>query len=174
MSLLTYTHEGRIWDTSVSFAPRFHSSAVALALVAPLYLRRILNWNRSLYSIASFILILAFFASLVELALGGNTRSALIMPVLAIAVAVSWLGLREIAGASWLLVLLAGSLAAVGTNLALGIFGFIYIACGILGLSLHAGLNPGQIVSGLMREYVHPSRSVTRQISQDIASVGKR
>ena len=43
MSLLTYTHEGRILDTSVGFAPRFLSTAVALALVAPLYLRRILT-----------------------------------------------------------------------------------------------------------------------------------
>jgi hypothetical protein len=174
MSLLTYTHEGRFWDSEVTFRPGLLSGIAALALVAPLYARRILTWNRSAYSIVSFLLVLAFFASLVQMALGGNSKSAFIMPLLAVAVAMSWLGLREVAGASWLVVLIAGAWAAVITDLALGYAGFVYLACGVVGLSLHAGLNPGQLILGALQEYKGESRGDVSRIANETNQQGAR
>ena len=75
MSFLSYTHTGayaRIFNDSFSFQPKLISTIFAICLISPLYLRGILKWSKSIYSLLSFVLILLVFASFTELAIGGG------------------------------------------------------------------------------------------------------
>jgi hypothetical protein len=155
MSLFKYTQITSWWwpDVVRTFKPSLISTVLAIFLIAPLYLRGILKWNKSIYSILSLVLILLVFSSFVELAMGGNQKSIFIYGLLGAAIILSWLGIREVASISWVLALCAGIYAAAESNLAMGIAGFVYIAAGFCGLVLHSGLHPGQLVQGLKSEF---------------------
>ncbi|MGO4998133.1 hypothetical protein [Oceanisphaera sp. W20_SRM_FM3] len=170
MSFFKYTHVGWLWDTHKVFKPGFISSIVAISLVAPLYLRGILKWNKSTYTIISLILILLVFASFIELALGGRGSKTIIIPLLASAVILSWLGISAVAGVSWMLALSAAILSAISSDLALGFFGFIYIVSGFIGLMLHSGLAPGDLIQGIQHEYSSFASNASETINKDISS----
>ena len=139
MSFFSYTDIGFLWDTQLKFAPGFVSTIIGIVLVSPLYLRNILKWNKSIYSIISFVLILLVFASFIELATGGNHKNNLVYALIAISIILSWLGIRGIAGISWILVLASAVYAVIVNNLALEFKGFIYICLGFLGYCPAAG-----------------------------------
>ena len=153
MSFFSYTHIGWLWDTKLSFTPGFPSAIFGLVLTAPLYLRNILKWNRSIYTILVFILILLVFSSFVELATGGNRKNTITYSLLAISVTLSWLGIRGVAGVSWILLMTAAVYSAIVNTLALGFYGFIYVTFGFLGLLIHTGLNPGDLMKSIKDEY---------------------
>lgn len=140
MSFFNYTQIGWLWNTTVSFSPNFISTIMAIFLIAPLYMREILKWNKSIYSSIAFILILLVFASFVQLALGGNGKNIIITLLLSAAVVLSWLGIKPIAGVAWMLVFTAGIYSAIANSLAMGFFGFIYVASGFyrIGFSFRA------------------------------------
>ena len=152
MSFLTYTHTGIFWDSQFSFEPGFISTILAVFLISPLYLRGLLKWNKSIYTLLSFVLILLVFGSFIELAMGGN-KNPIIVVLLSISIVLSWLGMRAIAGVGWILTLAAGIYSAIINDMAMGFYGFIYIGSGFLGLILHSGLNPGKLVLGLKEEF---------------------
>lgn len=99
------------------------------------------------------VLVLLVFASFIELALGGNGRGQFTTAAIGAALVLSWLGIKEVAGASWALALSAGLYSAISNNMAMGFFGFIYVTCAFLGLVLHSKLSPGQLVSGIRDAY---------------------
>lgn len=171
MSFFEYTHIGWLWDTTLTFVPRLISTIIAVAFLAPLYLRKILVWNKSIYSILSFILILLVFASFIELATGGNQKNTIVLGLLAVSAVLSWLGIREVAGIAWLLTLGAAIYAALENNLAMGFYGFIYIGSGFLGLILHTGLNPGELVNGLKKEYSSAALATSGVVKSDVSSL---
>lgn len=169
MSVLKYTHEGWLWDTHVSLAPGFLSSIYGLLLIAPLYLRRVLKWNKSVFTIISFILILMVFSSFIQLALGGNgMKSSITMGLLGAAFVLSWLGIRSAAGIAWILVLVAAVMSAITNNLAMGFWGFVYVCSGALGLILHSGLNPGEFMQALKVEYSGGAEHIIEQTREDV------
>jgi hypothetical protein len=168
MSFFKYTHVGWLWNSSMTFKPGFISTIFAVFLIAPLYLRGILKWNKSLYSLLSLILILLVFASFTELAMGGNDYNRIVLFLLVAAVLLSWLGIRAVAGASWILVLAAAIYAAIENNLAMGIYGFVYISSGFVGLVLHSGLNPGELFEGIKNEYSKVGTAIKNTAEQDI------
>lgn len=173
MSFFEYTHIGWFWDTNVGFAPRFLSSIFGLLLIAPLYMRDILKWNKSVFTIISFILILMVFSSFIELALGGNgAQSSVTMGLLGAAFVLSWLGVRAAAGIAWVLVLAAAVLSVLTNNLAMGFWGFVYVVSGALGLILHSGLNPGNFMQALKREYFgYQAREFLEETKEDIRNI---
>ena len=171
MSFLNYTHTGafaRIFHDSFSFQPKLISTIFAICLISPLYLRGILKWSKSIYSLLSFVLILLVFASFTELALGGNGKSSIVISLLVAAVVLSWLGVKAVAGASWGLALAAAIYSAIESNLAMGFAGFIYIGSGFIGLVLHSGLNPGELFEGIRSEYSGSAASVISDISDTV------
>jgi len=173
MSFFNYTHIGWIWNTTLTFTPEFISTLIAIFLVAPLYMRGILKWNKSIYTIISFFLILLVFASFIQLALGGNGKNVIIISLLASAFVLSWLGIKAVAGVSWILVFIAGIYSALVNSLAMGFFGFIYVSCGFMGLILHSGMNLGQLVNGIKSEYSPSGNSIAISAKQDLtATVG--
>ena len=171
MPFFNYTHTGvfaGIFHDSFSFQPKLISTIFAICLISPLYLRGILKWSKSIYSLLSFVLILLVFASFTELALGGNGKSSIVISLLVAAVVLSWLGVKAVAGASWGLALAAAIYSAIESNLAMGFAGFIYIGSGFIGLVLHSGLNPGELFEGIRSEYSGSAASVISDISDTV------
>ena len=171
MSFFKYTHIGWLWDTSVTFKPGLISSIIAIVLIAPLYVRGLLKWNKSIYSIVSFVLILLVFASFVELAMGGNDKKGIITAMLAISVVLSWLGIKQVAGIGWMLTLAAAIYAAILNDMAMGFYGFVYIGSGFIGLVLHSGLNPGELYQGIKNEYSSSTQSMFDHAKDDISKI---
>lgn len=168
MSFFKYTHVGWLWNSSMTFQPGFISTIFAVFLIAPLYLRGVLTWSKSLYSLLSLILILLVFASFTELAIGGNEYNRIVLSLLVAAVLLSWLGIRAVAGGSWILALAAAIYAAIENNLAMGIYGFVYIGSGFVGLVLHSGLSPGELFEGIKDEYSKVGTATKNTAEQDI------
>lgn len=168
MAFMTYSKEGMFFDTKLEIFPGFISTLVAIVLIAPLYARNILKWNKSLYTLISLILFLLLFGSLVELAMGGNgLNSQVVQYLLLSAVILSWLGMKAIAGGSWLLLFPAIAISIIHNNTAMGFYGFIYVASGFIGILLHSELNPANLVKGLKEEFsVH--ESVQAQIKNEV------
>jgi hypothetical protein len=145
-------------------------------LTAPLYMRGILKWNKSVYTIISFVLIMLVFASFLELAMGGRETSPITQALLVASVVLSWLGIKELAGVCWILVVAAALTSAIFNSVTLGFYGFIYIMSGCLGLILHSGLNPGQLLQGMKNEYSinlgdAPSKLSRGTVSIDVESL---
>lgn len=153
MSFQEYVHVRWLWDYRLTFKPGLISTSLAIAMLAPLYLRGILRWNRSIYTTVFFILVLLVFASFVELALGGNQRGQFTTAAIGVAVVLSWLGIKQVAGCCWILALATGLYSAISNNQAMGFYGYIYMLCAFLGLAFHAKLNPGQLVAGIRDAY---------------------
>jgi hypothetical protein len=172
MSFFNYTHTGVFagifFDSSLTFQPNLISTILAICLISPLYLRGILKWSKSIYSLLSLVLILLVFASFTELALGGNGKSSIVISLLVAAVVLSWLGVKAVAGASWGLALAAAIYSAIVSDLAMGFAGFIYIGSGFIGLVLHSGLNPGELFEGIRSEYSGSAASVISDISDTV------
>ncbi len=177
LALLPYerTRVGGLWHTNVSITPSFLSACIALALVAPLYLRGLLKWNRSLFTTISFVLILGVFASFVELSvLGGkNWVGTLNFYMVMIALVLSWIGLRGVAGIAWIIVLLAGIYNVQVTSTSLGFAGFLYICSAFLGLCFHSGVNPGELVSSLKDEYSPGAAYLKKRVVDDVSAAGQ-
>ena len=177
LALLPY-ERSRAWDvfrTDVSITPSFISSFIALALIAPLYLRGLLKWNRSPFTTISFVLILGVFASFVELSvLGGkNFVGTLNFYMVMTALVLSWVGLRGIAGVAWIIVLLAGIYNIQVTSTALGFAGYLYICSAFLGLCFHAGVNPGELAASLKDEYSPSATRMKKRIADDVSVAGQ-
>ena len=155
MCFLTYSVEYKWWiDTNLKISPSFIPSIIAICLVSPLYLRGILKWNKSIFTIISTILILIVFSSFIELATGGKGfKKDIISYGLFFSVILSWLGMRAISGACWILVIILAVYSIINNNIAMGFYGFIYITCAFLGLVLHSGLNPGELFKELKSEF---------------------
>ena len=171
MSFFRYTHHGWLWDSHLSFQPGFVSSVFAILLTSPLYMRGILKWNKSAYTIISFVLIMLVFASFIELAMGGNGRNSVITALLATSVVLSWLGIKEVAGICWILVIAAALTSTIVNNITLGFYGFIYIVSGCLELVLHSGLNPGQLFQGIKNEYLLDSGDTLSSLGESAISI---
>lgn len=177
MSFFEYTQINTGWfnglfgnsESRLTFRPGMIATIIAILLTCPLYLRGILKWNKSIYTILSAILILLVFASFVELALLGGNDNVTIISLLLSAVVLSWLGMKAVAGVSWALALSAAIYSMVSSSMIMGFYGFIYVTCGFLGLVLHSGLTPGGLVSSMIEEYTPYAKEASGVISSDIS-----
>lgn len=175
MAFLSYDRAGIFFNTKLEIFPGFISTLVAIILIAPLYARNILKWNKSFYTLISLILFLILFGSLVELAMGGNgLNSQVVQYLLLSAIVLSWLGMKSIAGGSWLLLFPAIAVSIIENNTAMGFYGFIYVACGFIGILLHSELNPANLISGLKEEFSGSSEmqnAIKSDINQTINTI---
>jgi hypothetical protein len=176
LSLLSYDRKGLLntFRSDVSISPDLLSGALALALIAPLYLRGILKWNKSPFTTISFVLILGVFASFLEMSILGRNSfvSDLNFYMVMIALALSWVGLRGIAGIAWIIVLLVGINSMVAVANAMDFFGFLYVCSATLGLCFHSGVNPGELLSSLKEEYSPLATRMQKRIVDDVAAAG--
>ncbi|WP_133012427.1 hypothetical protein [Marinomonas flavescens] len=153
-----------------NFTPGVLSSVISLFFVAPLYLRGKLKWSLSTYHLLSFLLITLLFSSFVELVVGNGTDEISSSYILiGMSVLLSWIGMRAIAGFSWVFVFAAVIINVVTRDTEMGFWGFVYIFSGFLGLILHAGLNPGEMFEELRDEF---SRAITSQQKEEMQAAG--
>ena len=174
ISLGTYSKK-YLWVFSgeFSFSPTMPSTIFAIAMIAPLYLRGLLKWNRSLYSTVSFVLILGIFASLISLALGGHGFTGHFTgTIVLIALALSWVGIKGIAGISWVIVLIACVYNVMG-SITLGIWGFVYLCLAIIGLCFHSGVSPGELIGSLKVEYLPTSDLLRQKVGEDVTAANR-
>lgn len=155
-----------IWTTEIT--PGLISTAIAISMICPLYLRKILHWRKNFFGILSLILITSIIASLIELASGGGKySSSTTLAMLGAAIALSWFGIRAIAGLCWVFVILSALVYAVKNDVNMGIYGFAYIVSAFLGLVLHSGLNPGNFVQSLKEAYGDQAHLGSETIKSD-------
>ena len=119
-----------------------------------------------------FVLLLAVFSSISKLAYVGGDNVALYL--IAIAVALSWLGVRAIAGMVWVLVFLAGVYSATIISTGMGITGFVFITTSFLGLIMHTNLSPAGIVSEMTDEYSGFTKKVQKTVIEDIGQTREK
>lgn len=150
----------------IYISPDLLSATLALALILPLYGRGILKWSSSIYGILMFTLLLAVFSSITKLAYAGG--GDLPIYLIAIAVALSWLGVRAIAGVIWIFVFIAAVYSATKISAGMGITGFIFIATAFLGLLLHTNLSPAGIIREMADEYSGFARKAQEVVREDI------
>jgi len=145
LTFVTYEHEGFLFNSKTQITPDIISGVMSIALLSPMYLRNIFIWKRSLYHILSAFLIFSIFASFFKLAMISQSFfESFHTFILLLAIILTWIGLRAIAGFAWILVLLIALYSIVENNINMGYFGFLYIIFGFLGILLHSKLNPGE------------------------------
>ena len=176
LSLLPYERArmGGLWHSAVSITPDLMSTSVGLALIAPLYLRGLLKWNSSPFTTISFVLILGVFASFVQLSLFGSNSilGTLNFYMILIAIVLSWVGMRGVAGIAWIIILLLGIYNVTVTSTALEFFGYLYVCSAVVGLCFHSGVNPGEFLDCVREEYSSTTDLLKKRIKDDVAATG--
>ena len=144
------------WQAQVSFTPDFVSGALALAVIAPLYARRIIPYpHHSVNGILFFIVNLSLTATFIQVALGKGTglTTAPAIAIIVAAIALSWLGMRAAAGLAWLGLLAFSVISTVFSNIGWGIAGFGFVVCGFCGVLLQTPLSPSLLIAEIAQEY---------------------
>jgi hypothetical protein len=144
------------WQTWISFTPDFTSGALALAIVAPLYARRIIPYPyHSLNNALFFVVNLALMATFIQITLGKGTTFGTLpsLTVVICAIALSWLGMRAAASLAWLVLLVFCVVSAIISNDAWGLQGFGFVAAGFSGILLQTPLNPAGLFAEILSEY---------------------
>lgn len=157
-------------EKNITPSPKLLSGAIALAMLAPLYARDILKWSKSVYGLISFVLFWLVFAGLVEIAIGGGGKSRYHYYLLGGAVLLSWLGMRGVAGVAWMLAFAACIVGLVTSNLAMGPYGFVFLASGSIGCILHSGMGPADLIAGMKDEFSSQGSKANQRISEDVAA----
>lgn len=176
LSLLNYSKKGllplEIFEKSFSFRPTLITGFLGIILISPLYLRRIFKWNRSVYSCLFFFLTVLVSSSFIELAVGGNESNRIMWILLSSSILLSWIGIRSIAGISWILVMIIGLFFAIDHSYIMGFSGFIYIISAFLGFLLHSGLGPGEFFYELKKEYYPSIKENRKHIKISVRKTG--
>lgn len=147
----TYQTKGWFFLKSVSYFPGLTAMMIAMALIMSFYLRRILPWPISVFSILSLVLNITVTAILVQVMLGKHAFSIfnLSMPTLiGIAIAMTWLGMRPLAPLAWGLVLALGFWNLQTASDIMGNWGYLFMISAFLGILLQFDIN----IKDMMRE----------------------
>ena len=141
----TYTVERFGPDKTMSLMPDMLSIGLAIFLIVPLYLRRILPWPVSVFLIVSGVFNLLVTAIVVNAVLGEASPLFGKLPmtyVLGAALAMTWLGMRPLAPLAWGLVLVLGFANVGAASDAMGWAGGAFIICAALGILLQSDFDP--------------------------------
>ena len=142
------------------------SGIIAITMLLPLYVRGILVWRKTIYKLIVFVLLVSVFASTANIAV--QSESKLTTTLITSAIALSWLGMRSVAGLGWILVFIATTYNLATVSEAMGIWGFVFIASAFLGLIFHADLAPEKLIGEMMDEYKIKTTKVATHISGEI------
>ena len=154
------------FSSDITIKPTMLSGIIAITMLLPLYVRGILVWRKTIYKLIVFVLLVSVFASISNIALQGESKITTML--ITAAIALSWLGMRGVAGLGWILVFIAATYNLVTVSEAMGVFGFVFIASAFLGLIFHADLAPERLIGEMMDEYKIKTKKVASHISGDL------
>lgn len=159
-----------IFPKTIWIKPNMLGGIVALAMLLPLYARGILIWRKTLYKLIVFVLLVCVFASIANIALNG--KSTIASQLVVAAIALSWLGMRSVAGLAWVLVFVAAAYNLVTVSQAMGFAGLIFVISAFLGLVFHADIAPDRLIREMLDEYSAKSSGFRNIVSDDVNSAG--
>lgn len=174
IGFMTYNQKWWWQDVDVSLRPDMLSGIFAILLVAPLYLRRIITWSPSIYYILSAVLNVTVTAVLVQAVLGAASPVWLSIPlpfVLALGLAMTWLGIRPLAPLAWAFVIFLGILNLQAASDAMGLWGYLFVICAGLGIFLQFPFEPQRILNEMKYDFIGPPDEII-QSKKFVAGTG--
>jgi len=147
-----------------------------LFFTTPIYLRRFIPFrNLSIYSCLSFSLNWLLFAVLAQLILGkSGVPSNSIMHILLMAgMLLSWLGMRSVAGFSWIGVVILGVFNLIRADIHLQWWGFFFLLFAVFSLLFQTEVSPLDFLSGFIEDFKGKSHSQAAEVIKDSISAAK-
>ena len=142
--------------------PGLTHGVIAIAMLAPLYIRKILKYrNISIISLVLLVSNLYLFSTWVQVAMGfqKNFTNKIVTMGLISAIMLSWLGMRSISGFCWLIVVLLCVYNMVNGAEMLGAWGIIFLICSIVSIWFQTKMPLDEYFSALKGEFVTASHS---------------
>jgi len=90
--------------------------------------------------------------------------------ILFVAVLLSWLGIKAIAGIVWVIVFIIACTQMIARDVAMGIWGSVYIISAFLGIFLQLKQMGSDLVRDMGREFINIGSQVNNRIFSDIDS----
>ena len=169
IGFMTFTGTKFFFFTSpYSLQPDLISAPIAIAVLVPLYARQILRWSVSVHGIIMLILYITVFSSIVNHGLNGKFSTYLF----GAAIVLSWLGMRGVAGLSWVLLIAAAIMHAADVSSAMGFYGFLLVASAFLGLLLHSDLSPDHLFNEIKSEFSPKILKAKSIVETDVGHLG--
>lgn len=140
---------------AVSLRPDFLSGIIAVLLVSPLYVRRVLSFASSVYCYLSLTLNVVAVAIIVQALLGkASLLGGLPTPYLiGFAILMTWTGMRQVALLVWAFVVVLGVLNIQSASEAMGLWGFAFILFVVLGVISQVDGDVSQLADRLRSEF---------------------
>lgn len=183
LGLLNYGQQNLPWASQyISYRPSMITTLYSLFLVLPLYVRGVLKWHgNTIFSILSLTLNIMVTAVLISMLLGGKTTIEYDIlgnlsidlwmqnssgMALMIAIILSWLGMRVVAGLAWILVFFFAVVNVSIADHALGIWGSLFLIFGFIGIVLQNNMTPSIIYSELKLEFSGHGSEIKKDITE--------
>jgi hypothetical protein len=127
-----------------------------LVLLAPMYIRKILPWKGiSPFNLLMIVLNMFWFAALAQIVLGSSetlshtwTQTFLIAAIL-----LTWLGIRSVAGLSWILAFGFAAYCLISASNSMKHFGLLFLVSSVLSMLLQSRLSPKEFFEDLAYEF---------------------
>jgi hypothetical protein len=148
---------------SANIRPDFIPMLGAVLLMGSIYVRKLTPDNFTIPSKLVFFMVNTwFFASFIKAFFSSKPWNIPLIDIssnsfLVMTIMFSWIGMRSIAGFSWILVILGALSSITDVNNAMGVWGAVYILCAFISLILQGNYE-----------------SFVSQIKQDLIGSGKR
>ncbi|MDN2655401.1 hypothetical protein OW493_02935 [Cobetia sp. 14N.309.X.WAT.E.A4] len=110
---------------------------IALGMLVPLYLRKIIAYrNMSIASILFFVINLYLFSAWIQLAVGveGDFSNTIINIGLMSALLLGWLGIRAIAGYCWIIIVLLCGYNMLNSSEMLAAWGLLFLVLSVISV----------------------------------------
>jgi hypothetical protein len=163
------------WYTTLKLAPDFITGLFALVFLIPLYWRRVLYGNLSVFGVLTMVLTLFLTASYIKRLLTGgagdpvNLCLSIRYFVFFAVLLVSWVGLRLFAGLGFCALFVLAIINVTSVNNVLGLWGFVLVTASFLGIVLQASFHDfGDFFKELVSAYKKPMKKVRTDMKQSV------
>jgi len=159
-------------DKFIFSMPGLNHGIISIALLAPLYIRKILSYrNISIASLLLFISNVYLFSTWVQLAMGfrESTSNTFITVGLISAIMLSWLGMRSISGFCWIIVVFLCAYNMVNGSEMLAAWGIIFLIVSVVSIWFQTKMPLDEYFSALRGEFLAVSDSkLSKSIKENI------
>ncbi|GEM_PF-5095989 len=160
------------YNDTQTFYPEAIHAGLALAMIIPLYVRRLLKFEKyNLEMVLHFIINVLLLAVWMKIIIVTSVTAGLTLYVLIAIIALSWLGIRSIAGWVWIALFVLLLKNILDANAFFQWRGFPFVVFSFLGLAMQTRLMPGNFVTEMIATY-KPER-IAENARESIKASGK-